>query len=794
MAVLRPPTPTLPATEPAPPPRPTVTPRPATATPTPVRSWQDALVHQRNGNYAQAIADYQVLLARQPDADDEVHILYHLAETYLLDRRYPEAVETFDRLLALDPEGDLAARARFLRGAAHHAWGDALATEGGEQPPAAVEHWKAALADYRAYRAAQDLVDDVVSLRMGELLAKLGRYREALTVYERAAANEVAPAGLQVAALQGLGEAYQRLEEYEAAADACERAYALATDPAQKAARGYAAAGVYQAWGRDEMAVRWWRAVALQYPRTPEAYRAVLGLTAAGDDSLSFFQKGMVYYYNADYEAAVTAFHAHADTDPAHDGAAHYYAGLARQRQNRHTQAIAEFQVLIRTHPADPLFDDAWLAIAESRQAMGDLRGAIQTYLTFARLYPAWEQADQAIYRAADLMAQAANCRPAITLYLQVSQGYPAGRYADQARFQAGLCHYRLREYADAIATWEPLIGRGDSGVQAQALFWIGKAALELGDEDRAQADLSRAAELAPDSYYGLRAGELLDDLARLSSPGAEDGDQDAFEEWLLGWTHQTADDLRSAEEHLRASPRLRRAVELLALNLRGEAEDELRLLRAEAWDDPLALYRLALALHDLGFHALAISCAERIAALSPAGSIAGTPAYLQQLAYPRAYADLVEPQAASHGVDPLLFYALIRQESRFEPTATSRAAARGLTQVIPSTGQFIARKLGLTDFQVDDLYRPYVSVLFGVTYLAAQLEAFDGSVPLALAAYNGGPTNARRWRQASDDVDVAVETIHLAETARYVRAVIEQHARYRALYPVPSETAKRKP
>jgi len=86
------------------------------------------------------------------------------------------------------------------------------------------------------------------------------------------------------------------------------------------------------------------------------------------------------------------------------------------------------------------------------------------------------------------------------------------------------------------------------------------------------------------------------------------------------------------------------------------------------------------------------------------------------------------------------------------------------------------------------------VSVLFGVTYLAAQLDAFDGNVPLALAAYNGGPANARRWRQASDDVDVAVEVIHLAETARYVRAVTEQYARYRALYPTPSQTAKRKP
>jgi len=768
-------------------------------TPTPVRSWQDVLAHQRNGNYEQAIADYQALLTRQPEPEDVAQILYHLGETYLLARQYPEAVETLNRWLALEPEATTTAYARFLRGAAHHAWGDVLLAQAGaggrgaSLPPDVVEHWEAALADYQAYRDSQDLVNDVVSLRMGELLARLGRDEEAVVAYEAAAAGEFAPTGTRVAALQGLGEAHQAMGEYDAAVKAFQRAYYLTDDVAQRATLGYAVAEAYQAWGQQESAARWWRTVAIQYPRTPEAYHAVQDLAAAGDQTLSFFQKGLVYYYNADYEAAVAAFHAHADTDPAHTGEAHYYAGLARQRQGRHTSAIAEFRVLINTHPGDALFGDAWLAIASSQEALGDVKSAIETYRTFARLYPSHKQAEEALYRAAELVAQAANCRPAIDLYLQVSERYPGGRYAERARFQAGLCRYRLREYAEALAIWEPLTRREDASA-AQALFWTGKAALALGDRERAQASLSRAAELAPDSYYGLRAREQLGDSLSAGDTADEPADRRAFEKWLLEWTGRTADDLAAEEEALRSSPRFRRAEEFLALNLRQEAETEVRLLRAAAWDRPLALYRLALALRELGFHALAISCAERLAALSPAGAIHQAPVYLQQLAYPRAYADLVEPQATSHGIDPLLFYALIRQESRFNPLATSRAAARGLTQVIPSTGRAIARSLKMRDFQVEDLYRPHVSVLFGAAYLGAQLETFEGVIPLALAAYNGGPGNARRWRQSSDDVDLAVESIHLAETALYVRAVTEQYARYRALYPSLITTETRQP
>ena len=131
-----------------------------------------------------------------------------------------------------------------------------------------------------------------------------------------------------------------------------------------------------------------------------------------------------------------------------------------------------------------------------------------------------------------------------------------------------------------------------------------------------------------------------------------------------------------------------------------------------------------------------------------------------------------------------LLLLAVVRQESFFDPLAGSTAGAVGLTQVIPATGEAIARDLAIADFQLEYLYRPAASLRFGAHYLQQQLDAFDVNVYHALGAYNGGPGNAERWRKAAgDDVDRFVEEIDFSQTKAYLQLVLENLARYRRLY-----------
>ena len=129
---------------------------------------------------------------------------------------------------------------------------------------------------------------------------------------------------------------------------------------------------------------------------------------------------------------------------------------------------------------------------------------------------------------------------------------------------------------------------------------------------------------------------------------------------------------------------------------------------------------------------------------------------------------------------------ALIRQESGFIPDVESPAGARGLMQLLPSTAAKVAKAINLK-FHPDKLDNPEFNVRVGSAYLGNLLSSFDGSYILSLAAYNAGPSRARRWikdygdpRDPSVDVVDWIEMIPFTETRNYVQRVMESVAVYR--------------
>ncbi|GAB5549607.1 MAG: hypothetical protein SangKO_093670 [Sandaracinaceae bacterium] len=150
----------------------------------------------------------------------------------------------------------------------------------------------------------------------------------------------------------------------------------------------------------------------------------------------------------------------------------------------------------------------------------------------------------------------------------------------------------------------------------------------------------------------------------------------------------------------------------------------------------------------------------------------------------PRAYADIVEAAAARHGVEPELLFAVMRVESVYNPRIISYAGAVGLMQIMPRTGTLIARARRQDDFTVDQLLEPEINIDMAAWYLASLIERFEGRLPLAIASYNGGPHNVRRWmRDHSPDMplDAFLERIPFAQTHRYVRRVMTHYEAYKA-------------
>lgn len=132
--------------------------------------------------------------------------------------------------------------------------------------------------------------------------------------------------------------------------------------------------------------------------------------------------------------------------------------------------------------------------------------------------------------------------------------------------------------------------------------------------------------------------------------------------------------------------------------------------------------------------------------------------------------------------------HAVIRQESVFDPRAKSSAGAVGLMQLLPSTAKGVAKKHGIS-MRAHSLSEPKLNVRLGTAYLQEQLDKFDGSMILTLAAYNAGPARARQWINQygdprSPNVDALdwLEVIPIYETRNYIQRIMENLQIYRAL------------
>jgi soluble lytic murein transglycosylase len=237
----------------------------------------------------------------------------------------------------------------------------------------------------------------------------------------------------------------------------------------------------------------------------------------------------------------------------------------------------------------------------------------------------------------------------------------------------------------------------------------------------------------------------------------------------------------------LAADPRMIRGLEFWELGQYGLAKQEFNSLRSSLENDAEGLYRLMHTMLDIGLYQPAIFAARQIlslAGMDDAGTMSA-PIYFNRIRFGPYFGDLILPEAAAFGIDGTLLLSLVRQESLFEGFATSYAAARGLTQVIPSTGQNIADQLAWPpDYTEDDLYRPLVSVRFGTYYLSRQLERYAGDKYAALAAYNAGPGNADIWKEAApEDPDLFLEIVRLTQPQQYIRSIQEVYAIYQRLY-----------
>jgi soluble lytic murein transglycosylase len=383
-----------------------------------------------------------------------------------------------------------------------------------------------------------------------------------------------------------------------------------------------------------------------------------------------------------------------------------------------------------------------------------------------------WADAGTAAERAAPPERQPAFWQERNLLARQLlSEGNAKGAYAVvagqaqtgpeqmvDAEFLAGFIALRkLNDPAGAVAHFNALAAASKAAItQARAHYWLGRAAAARSDAAGARAEYKLAAAW-PTTFYGqLAAIALGDDPAALAARirAAHDPPGDATRAldlagrelaraaaYLVGW----------GEAH-RAQPFLLRLDEVTP----------------DAADHALAA-RLAL---GFGMPDMAVAIARR----------AGREGLmLPDAGWPTA----VTPPA---GVEEALTLGVIRQESSFDTAVISEAGARGLMQLMPGTAAALARKAGLAPSVPALITDASFNMRLGTAYLQQMLDQFDGAVPLAVAAYNAGPSRVQEWLGVNGDprgpdIDMIdwIELIPFNETRNYVQRVIENEMVYRA-------------
>lgn len=399
-------------------------------------------------------------------------------------------------------------------------------------------------------------------------------------------------------------------------------------------------------------------------------------------------------------------------------------------------------------------FADSVRAAAEfeaARESRDDARfdDAARRFAEFRRRWPGHDLADDAAWFEGRARADAGDTTGALAAFLELRRAYPKSERREEAAF------------------WSARMRRG------------------AGETEAACHELALVRTEYPDGYWAQRARVLGRELGCAADEPAPLPETDAAL-WVRDRLQGRVPPDPEGAEAMMASEVFRRARTLAALGLREEAEAELGGLRRTGGSDPGQLLRFGEAAWSIGVPREGMRAAATLKQRAGADVLSGSlPATIARLLYPVAHLDSVRRWAAESGVDPLFVYAVMREESWMDPDAVSGAGARGLLQIMPSTGYDLAVRDGLQGFSAQDLFVPEVNVRLGTRYLRELLDDLDGEPLLALAAYNAGKRNAVRWRGDDGDFDPDryVSSITYRETNGYVQKVLRTYAIYRALW-----------
>jgi len=423
-------------------------------------------------------------------------------------------------------------------------------------------------------------------------------------------------------------------------------------------------------------------------------------------------------------------------------------------RLRRYGDAATEF-AKVRTPPN--LAAAAQYQRARAQIALGNTEAGRSTLRAITTAYPRDTSAASALLLLADLATDDNRDKDARQTLTALLKRFPTGRHATNARFRAGMIAYIQGDRKAAAAEFDSLIARDSNSTEAlAAAYWAGRSYTALGDKSRGNARWRSIISKEPLSYYAVLAAKRLD-------------------------TTLVASD-RSPSNYGRVpaiDTAMNRIAELRDVGMDVEAGFENDKLFRDALSNPTRMVATAHALAGTDQASRSIALGRR------AVDEIGRSPENYRLYFPVLERETLIASSKENGLDPVLVAALIRQESNFNPLATSPAGARGLMQLMPAVGKTVAESKGIGPWDPELLYEPATNIKLGTAHLSGLARKYPEVVKV-LAAYNAGESRVEKWssKTGAADPEVFTERIPFVETRDYVRTILRNRAYYQALYP----------
>jgi soluble lytic murein transglycosylase len=472
--------------------------------------------------------------------------------------------------------------------------------------------------------------------------------------------------------------------------------------------------------------------------------------------------------------------------------------------------------------------------LARCQRRLGRWEQAADMYLKAATAYGASGNGDQARFDAGVMFLRAGKMDKAQEAWASMRKHAQTGKFKDDMQWRLAF-HYLLKDdYQKAADGFRELLKESpDSKLTTAATYWLARSLEQAGKQSEARPLYVKLARSKQDLYYRMRSEHRLGWVKKqdhwpdlpvfyhlltqpstgqdfsvipLSYHGTESIGKKVWANSDPGlnlgdlWTERKR--AAGLSEIPGANSLINRSI-MRVRDLAAAGTMDLAHIEAEETRDLIKKTGLpnSSAASDLHTRLLALSSSYMADSGDYDGFVrlqykyyrtlvSGRSEDQKQLAqrrfYPLAYPGQVLSGAKEFHLHPALLLAVMRTESYYQPDILSVANARGLMQILPSTGRKISACMNLAPPHPEALFDPDTNIRLGAWYISALTKEFGGQYPLAIASYNGGPFNVKRWvSQAEDNITMEefIETIPFNQTRIYVKKILGTMYRYRLLF-----------